>query len=74
MSGAYEVVRELSERYTLAIVTSCKKRHFDIIHRDTKLLPYFKLVLTREDYTRSKPDPDPYNSACAYLNLEKKTA
>jgi HAD superfamily hydrolase (TIGR01509 family) len=46
-----------------AIVTSSRKEHFDLIHRNTMLLPYFEFVLTREDYRLSKPDPEPYLKA-----------
>src|SRR5262249_4355470 len=40
-----------------------------LIHRSTRLLEYFELVLTHGDYLRAKPDPDPYLTALARLGL-----
>ena len=45
------------------------RRHFDAMHRSTGLRRYFDFVLTREDYGRSKPDPEPYLTACARAGL-----
>jgi HAD superfamily hydrolase (TIGR01509 family) len=39
------------------------------MHRDSGLLGYFDFILTREDYAASKPDPEPYRTACARSGL-----
>lgn len=44
----------------MGVVTSSRKDHFDLIHRATGLLKYFDFVLTASDYSRVKPDPEPY--------------
>jgi HAD superfamily hydrolase (TIGR01509 family) len=54
------VLDALHGRYVMGVVTSSLKDHFDVIHRHTGLLKYFDFVLTAGDYSRSKPDPDPY--------------
>ena len=46
-----------------AIVTSSKREHFERIHRQSRLDEAFDFVLTREDYERAKPDPEPYLAA-----------
>ena len=69
LHGVEEVLRALYGRVRMAIVTSSRRRHFEIIHRHTGLLPYFDFVLTREDYLRSKPDPEPYLTALAHSGL-----
>lgn len=69
LSGVEEVLRALYGRVHMAVVTSSRRRHFEIIHRHTGLLPYFDFVLTREDYERSKPDPEPYLTALARSGL-----
>ncbi len=61
--GADEVIENLAAEYKLGIVTSSKKTHFDLIHKSTGILNYFSFVLTREDYTKSKPAADPYLKA-----------
>ncbi len=39
------------------------------MHRNSGLLGYFYFILTREDYVASKPDPEPYRTACARAGL-----
>ena len=55
-----KVLEALHGRYLMGIVTSSRRDHFDLIHRDTGLLKYFEFVLTAGDYRHSKPDPEPY--------------
>jgi HAD superfamily hydrolase (TIGR01509 family) len=61
--GASAVLERLSPAYRHAIVTSSRRDHFTLIHKNTGLLPFFSFVLTREDYTNSKPNPEPYTKA-----------
>jgi len=61
--GVEEAVCKLSKKYKLGIVTSSKRDHFEIIHRPTNILHYFDFILTIEDYSKSKPDPEPYLKA-----------
>ncbi|MCP4679255.1 MAG: HAD family phosphatase [Deltaproteobacteria bacterium] len=58
--GVEDTVRALAQTFTLGIVTSSRKDHFDLIHQTTHILQHFSFILTREDYARSKPDPEPY--------------
>jgi HAD superfamily hydrolase (TIGR01509 family) len=58
IDGVADVVRRLSQRFRMAIVTSSE--HFDRIHRDPAFLALFEFVLTPAHYRFSKPHPDPY--------------
>ena len=58
-----EVLRALHGKYRMSIVTSSRKEHFELIHRSTGLLKYFDFVIAHGDYTRFKPDPEPYRKA-----------
>jgi HAD superfamily hydrolase (TIGR01509 family) len=69
MAGAREVVAALGRRYRLAIVTSAEPGPFARTHTRTGLLPHFELVLTRDQYRQSKPDPEPYRLAVERLGL-----
>jgi HAD superfamily hydrolase (TIGR01509 family) len=60
IDGVPEVLAELAPRHRMAIITNARRRDFDLIHASRKLLGYFEFVLTIEDYSRSKPHPDPY--------------
>jgi HAD superfamily hydrolase (TIGR01509 family) len=64
-AGVTEVLEALHGRYVMGVVTSSRRDHFDVIHRDTGLLKYFDFVLTAGDFTRVKPDPEPYIRAVA---------
>lgn len=63
LAGVEETLRALHGRLNMAIVTSSRRDHFEIIHRSTGLTGYFDFILTREDYTHSKPHPEPYLTA-----------
>src|SRR5450631_816183 len=67
--GVAELLPRLASRYRLAIVTSSEPGPFARTHARTGLLPHFELVLTRADYQRSKPDPEPYLCAVSRLGL-----
>jgi HAD superfamily hydrolase (TIGR01509 family) len=58
--GITRVLDALHGRYVMGVVTSSRKDHFDVIHRNTGLLKYFDFVLTASDFSRVKPDPEPY--------------
>jgi len=60
IEGVRETLAALHNRFTMGIVTSSRKSHFMAAHRDSGILGYFSFTLTREDYTNSKPDPEPY--------------
>ncbi len=55
----------LRGKVRMAIVTGCRRDHFQVMHRDSGLLAYFDFVLVREDYRQAKPHPEPYLLALA---------
>ena len=67
--GVPQLLAELHARTRMAVVTSSKRAHFDAIHDRTGLTRYFELILTREDYAASKPDPEPYRTALERMGL-----
>ena len=67
--GVVPILQRLHGRLPMAIVTSCRRENFQQMHRASGLLGYFDFILTREDYTASKPDPEPYLAACARAGL-----
>ena len=58
-----ETLEQLAPHKQMAIVTSSRRDHFDLIHADTDLLHLFDFILCREDYAEAKPDPEPYLKA-----------
>jgi HAD superfamily hydrolase (TIGR01509 family) len=68
--GVRDTLEQLHGRLPMAIVTSCQRENFLQMHRTSGLLGYFDFILTREDYRASKPDPEPYRTACARAGLK----
>jgi len=69
LEGVLQTLRELQGRLRMAIVTSCRRKHFEVMHASTCLAEFFEFVLAREDYGRTKPDPEPYLLALERLRL-----
>lgn len=70
MEGAEETLAALRGKVTMAIVTSSRRDHFDLIHRNNDLLGFFDFILTREDYQYSKPNPEAYLKALKISGLQ----
>jgi HAD superfamily hydrolase (TIGR01509 family) len=70
--GITEVLDALQGKYVMGVVTSSRKDHFDLIHRTTGLLKYFDFVLTADDFSRVKPDPEPYLRAVARSGIDAR--
>jgi HAD superfamily hydrolase (TIGR01509 family) len=69
IAGVAELLGELHPRVRMAIVTSSRRADFEAIHSRTDLPGYFELILAREDYRLSKPNPEPYTTAVERLRL-----
>ena len=74
IDGVEDVLRELSSKFRMAIVTSALRDDFLTIHNRTGLLKYFDFYLTNGDYPRSKPDPSPYLKAVERFGCPKESS
>ncbi len=72
IDGVEETLETLKKQYTMGIVTSSRREHFEMIHSRTNYLRFFDLVLTNGDYIKSKPDPEPYLKALEMLKTDPK--
>jgi HAD superfamily hydrolase (TIGR01509 family) len=61
--GVENTLAALHGKYPMAIVTTSRREHFDLIHEHRHIVPYFDFVLALGDYKRAKPAPDPYQAA-----------
>ncbi len=55
-----KVLKELSKKYKMAIVTTSRRVDFELIHNNRGLIDFMDFVLCVEDYTKAKPHPEPY--------------
>lgn len=70
IDGVEEVLRTLHGRVRMGVVTTSQRQHFEAVHEKSGLLQYMNFVLTREDYTHSKPNPEPYLTAIQRHRLQ----
>jgi beta-phosphoglucomutase len=61
--GADKTIKKLSHNYRLAIVTGSKKVIVNKILEYYKLKEHFSFIISGENFTSSKPDPECYNLA-----------
>lgn len=60
--GVAEVLDDLGQRFQMAVITTSKRRDFELIHRERTLLGSMAFVLCREDYDQAKPHAEPYET------------
>ena len=60
IDGIHDILKSLSKKYKMGIVTTSRRVDFEIIHKNRGITDYMDFVLCVEDYPRSKPYPDPY--------------
>ena len=70
IDGVVETLETFYGRVQMGIVTGSLRDHFDIVHAQTNLLPFFDFVLAREDYGEAKPHPDAYLTAMRLHGLQ----
>ncbi len=67
-SGTEELLKQLSEKYDLAVLTNFNKAETYPILKKFGILDYFKLILTLEDVKDPKPNPQGIQKAIHGLN------
>jgi HAD superfamily hydrolase (TIGR01509 family) len=70
LDGVAATLESLVDVHRTAIVTSSHRDHFDRIHAQTGLVPYFEFVLADGDYTHHKPHPEPYRLAAERMGVD----
>lgn len=59
-------------KYTLALVTTCRRYYLDILIKKLSLENLFDIIVAREDVQNLKPAPDAYLKAIEYFNVDRK--
>lgn len=57
ISNVKKVLKNLSKKYKMAIVTTSRRVDFELIHKNRGISDYMQFVLCVEDYERAKPYP-----------------
>lgn len=72
IDGVSEVLKYLSKKYKMGIVTTSRRVDFDLIHKNRDIVKYMDFTLCVEEYPRAKPHPDPYLAGMAKFNTHAK--
>ena len=60
IEGVLETLAVLAGEYRMGIITTSKRPDFALVHERRSILDHMEFYLTREDYERAKPHPEPY--------------
>ncbi|WP_198306149.1 HAD family hydrolase [Arcobacter vandammei] len=60
ITNVQKILKELSKKYKMAIVTTSRRVDFELIHNNRGIVDFMDFVLCVEDYKRAKPHPEPY--------------
>ena len=72
LPGVAAGLAALAGRFRMAIVTSSEPEPFAAVHARAGILHHFELALTREQYERAKPEPEPYLRAVERLRVPRE--
>jgi len=66
-----DILKRLSRKYKMAIVTTSRRVDFEIIHKNRGIVDFMDFVLCEEDYDFAKPHPMPYLTAMKKFKANK---
>lgn len=72
LPGVRETLFHLSKNFRLAVVTGASRLHFERVYLSTKLIDFFELVTTCDDYDEPKPNPECYLRTLQILSVSPR--
>ena len=72
IDGVVDILKELSKKYKMGIVTTSRRVDFDLVHQKREIVSYMDFTLCVEEYPRAKPHPDPYLAGMKKFNALKE--
>jgi len=73
IDGVRDVLEQLQDEFFMGVVTSSRRCHFDIIMEQSGFIDFFSFFITREDFVKEKPDPEPYLLALEITKSDPNT-
>lgn len=70
LDGIVDILNKYSKKLRIAIVSSSCKTNMEAVLRNSNLKDFFELIISAEDVTNCKPDPEGYKAAAKTFNLE----
>jgi HAD superfamily hydrolase (TIGR01509 family) len=72
IEGAESVLKKFYGKFQMSIVTSSRRDHFEIIHKQTGFRKYFDFEITSDECKETKPSPKPYLMALKMSRLKRE--
>ena len=72
MDGAKDLLAYAKAQGKTALVTSSNNEYVDFVFKRTGIGGYFDLVITGDQVTKGKPDPEGYMKAASYFGVDPK--
>lgn len=69
--GVVTFLKAASRRYALGLVSMARSKEIDYVLGRARLKTLFTVIISAEDVTRHKPDPECYRSAWEKLNVRR---
>lgn len=70
--GVINLIKNLAANFTLALTSGAIRQEVELVLKQFKLKPYFKVMITGDDVRKSKPDPEAYLKTVRLLGLQAK--
>ena len=67
--GVFELVNALAGKVRMAVVSGSWRENIQAVLTSAKLADAFEVIVAKEDFPTSKPDPEPYLLALSRLNV-----
>lgn len=70
VKGAIEAVEKFSKKYILGLVSSSYAKEVEMVLNKFAIKKYFSALVTADDVSKGKPDPEPYLLVAEKLNIK----
>lgn len=68
----FEIIRLIKNEYIIALVTTASRKNTEDILNHFEVLDLFDCLITQEDITKTKPDPEGFITTMKRFNIEPK--
>lgn len=74
MKDFFDIIRLIKNEYKIVLVTTASKKNTEEILKYTKKIELFDDIITADDISKPKPDPEGFNLAIQRFNVDPKNA
>ncbi|MFA5986758.1 MAG: HAD family phosphatase [Parcubacteria group bacterium] len=67
--GVVELIRDLSQKYTIALASSASRDEVILITKEFDVEKYFSVMISANDVVNGKPHPEPYLKTAELLHV-----